>query len=214
VFKRRIPRTNLEALGRALWPRGGWARASRYVMHRLQRLPDPAYKIARGIAAGVFTSFTPFFGLHFLISAGIAWGIRGNVLAALLATFFGNPLTFPIIATLSVELGAWMLGHPHVPPRVIFESLTNVPLELWQNLATLVTGGARSWSQMHQFFDYVFLPYLVGGLLPGLVSGVAAFFLTRPVITAYQRGRMRRIKARFEKQRAAELARRRGHAKG
>ena len=65
VFKRRTPKTFGRAFIETFYPRGGWGRAVRYVVHRLRRLPDPAYKISRGIAAGVFTSFTPFFGFHF-----------------------------------------------------------------------------------------------------------------------------------------------------
>ena len=65
------------------------------------------------MASGVFVCFTPFFGLHFVLATAIAWAIRGNILAALLATFFGNPLTFPIIAEVSLEIGSRILGLPH-----------------------------------------------------------------------------------------------------
>src|SRR6056297_4272605 len=94
VFKRRDRRSILATLFEALWPRGGWARAARYVQHRLNRLPDPPERIARGIFAGVLTTFTPFYGLHFVTAAILAWVMRGNILAALLSTFFGNPLTY------------------------------------------------------------------------------------------------------------------------
>ncbi|MEO0916105.1 MAG: DUF2062 domain-containing protein, partial [Pseudomonadota bacterium] len=110
VFKRRTPRTYFELVSESFYPRGGWRRASQYVVHRLRRLPDPAHKISRGIAAGVFTSFTPFFGLHFIFSAALAWIMRANILAALLATFVGNPLTFPIIAAISMEIGSFILA--------------------------------------------------------------------------------------------------------
>src|SRR6056297_3944816 len=102
VFKRRTPKSWLQFIAEAFWPRGGWTRATRYVVHRLRRLPDPAHKISRGIAAGVFACFTPFFGLHFVIATALAFVLRGNLMAALLATFFGNPLTFPIIAAVSM----------------------------------------------------------------------------------------------------------------
>ena len=82
------------------YPRGGWYRAAQYVRHRLRRLPDQPQRIARGIWAGVFASFTPFYGLHFLSAFLIAKVMRGNILAAILGTFFGNPITFPIIAAL------------------------------------------------------------------------------------------------------------------
>ena len=49
--------------------------------------------------------------MHFFLAAGLAWVLRGNVVAALLGTFFGNPLTFPLIALSSINLGHWMLGN-------------------------------------------------------------------------------------------------------
>ena len=66
VFKRRNPRTWLRTVAEVFYPRGGWRRAVSYVIHRLRRLPDPPHKIARGVAAGVFVCFTPFFGFHFV----------------------------------------------------------------------------------------------------------------------------------------------------
>ena len=139
MFKRRNPRSVSERVTGWLYPPGGWARAGRYIGHRLRRLPDPAHKIARGIACGVFVCFTPLFGLHFLMSAAFAWAIGGNVLAALLATFVGNPVTFPVIATISVELGSWMLGRETVPLPQILSSFSYASIELWSNFAALFT---------------------------------------------------------------------------
>ena len=64
IFKRRDPKTYLRAVVEFVWPRGGWARAFHYVRHRLRRLPDSPERIARGMWAGVFAAFTPFYGLH------------------------------------------------------------------------------------------------------------------------------------------------------
>ncbi|MEO1779199.1 MAG: DUF2062 domain-containing protein [Pseudomonadota bacterium] len=110
MFKRRDRKPILRAALEFLWPRGGWARAFHYVRHRLRRLPDSPERIARGIWAGVFTTFTPFYGVHFVVAGILAVIMRGNIFAALLSTFFGNPLTYiPIIAT-SMFTGYWMLG--------------------------------------------------------------------------------------------------------
>ncbi len=198
MFKRRTPRSYVEIVAHAVYPRGGWGRASRYVMHRLQRLPDPAYKISRGIAAGVFTSFTPFYGLHFLISAGVAWAVRGNILAALLATFVGNPITFPIIATLSVELGSLILGQKPVPLHQVVTSFSYASLELWRNFGAIFSSNVVTWTHLPDFLRTVFWPYLVGGIGPGLVAAAVAYAISRPVITAYQRARLRQLKKRFE----------------
>ncbi|WP_172960991.1 DUF2062 domain-containing protein [Oceaniglobus roseus] len=204
VFKRRTPRSYLQALAEFFYPRGGWTRAGWYVIHRLRRLPDPAHKIARGIAAGVFTSFTPLFGFHFLVSAGLAWAMRGNILAALLGTFIGNPLTFPIIATVSVELGSRMLGLEHgVPLPSVVSSFSYASLELWTNLKAVFTGRPVQWSNLHGFFSYVFMPYLVGGIPTGILAAVMSYVASRPLISAYQKARIKRLKKKYEKRRAA-----------
>jgi uncharacterized protein len=203
VFKRRTPKSYLRIVGEAFWPRGGWRRASLYVAHRLRRLPDPAHRISRGIFAGVFASFTPFFGLHFLTAALIAWVIRGNILASLLATFFGNPITFPIIAAMSVELGSWMLGLPPVPLPKVVSSFSLASVEIWANLKAMFTPEVVDWSHLSDFFRYVFLPYLVGCIVPGIITGMIAYYASYPLILSYQRGRIHRLKERFEKRRRA-----------
>jgi hypothetical protein len=63
--KRRERPAVLDRIYRAMWPKGGWTRAFHYVRHRLRRLPDTPERIARGIWAGVFVTFTPFYGMHF-----------------------------------------------------------------------------------------------------------------------------------------------------
>lgn len=199
VFKRRTPRSYTQTVAETFYPRGGWSRASRYIGHRLQRLPDPAYKISRGVAAGVFVCFTPFYGFHFLLSALVAWVIRGNILAALLATFFGNPFTFPLIAALSLEIGSWMLGQPMVPIYRVFGAFSEAAGELWRNFTAIFTPEEAEWGRLGVFFQRIFLPYLVGGLVPGLVAGTAAFFLSKPIISAYQKARDKRRLARQEK---------------
>jgi uncharacterized protein len=208
VFKRRTPRSYVRIVGEAIYPRGGWMRAAWYVVHRLRRLPDPAHRISRGIFAGVFVSFTPLFGLHFFAAALIAWILRGNILAALLATFFGNPITFPIIAAMSVELGAWILGMPPVPLPKVVSAFSLASVELWANLTAVFTADTADWSRMADFFRHIFLPYLVGGIAPGIVAGIVCYYASHPLILSYQRGRLHRLKERFEKRTlAAEAAR-------
>lgn len=204
MFKRRTPPNFAEIVRQLFYPRGGWRRASRYVAYRLRRLPDPAHKIARGIACGVFVCFTPLYGLHFLISAGLAWAIGGNVLAALLATFFGNPLTFPIIATMAVEVGTWMLGQEAVPLHQIVSSFSYASVELWSNLAAIFTPETVSWERLSAFMRTVFWPYLVGGLLPGLAVAIVAYYVSYPLINAYQRTRIARLRRKIAKIRAAK----------
>ncbi len=204
VFKRRTERSFFQKLRGLVWPRGGWGRAAEYVFHRLRRLPDKPHKIARGIAAGVFVSFSPFFGFHFVFAAIVALVIQGNMLAALMATFFGNPLTFPIIATLSLEIGMFLLGteggvHVH---NIIF-AFSRAALDLWQNVVALFTPREANWAPMAFFFRTVFLPYLIGGLIPGTVFSYIAFRISLPLISAYQKRRDKKRRELVEKRRIA-----------
>ena len=105
VFKRRDRRAIWQIVLDFFYPRGGWTRAFEYIKPRVRRLPETPQKISRGIWAGVFICFTPLFGLHFVFAAIIARLMRGNIFAALMATFFGNPLTFPPIGYLSIKIG-------------------------------------------------------------------------------------------------------------
>ena len=189
-----------------VYPKGGWGRAISYVLHRLRRLPDPPHRIARGVAAGVFVCYTPFFGLHFFLAAFLAFLMQGNIVAALLATFFGNPVTFPLIAAACLELGNWMLGTDYgLPLPMVFDAFTQATSQLWENFLAIFTPKVAHWDQLDRFYDQVFWPYLVGGLVPGVASGIAAYMLTRPAVAAYQRARIKRLKMRYQKRRAATL---------
>ncbi|MDA5093189.1 DUF2062 domain-containing protein [Aliiroseovarius sp. KMU-50] len=206
MFKRN-PRSYLRIVAEFFYPRGGWYRAARYVIHRLRRLPDPAHRISRGIAAGAFTSFTPLFGMHFIIAALLSWIMRGNILAALLATFVGNPLTFPFIAEISIGLGNTILGLPqgiHLPEVMLaFGGATS---DIWSNFLAMFTEARADWREVHRFYHQVFLPYLVGGLIPGVVAGLVGYFLSNPLIHAYQRRRIKKLKERYEKRLAARIS--------
>lgn len=171
-------------------------------------MPDPSHKISRGIAAGVFTSFTPFFGLHFVVSAALAWAMRGNILAALLATFAGNPLTFPFIAAISLEIGGFILGERPLPLPLVLGSFTDAANDLWRNFVAMFTDDRTQWAGLSRFWDRVFLPYLVGSLLPGLAAGLASYFLANPIIAAYQKARLARLKKKFAKRRERAISRR------
>ncbi|MBL9057515.1 MAG: DUF2062 domain-containing protein, partial [Rhodobacteraceae bacterium] len=75
-----------------VYPRGGFRRATRYVIHRMRRVPDTPHRVARGIFAGSLIGFLPLPGLQFVGAWALARLMRGNILAALLGTFNTTPL--------------------------------------------------------------------------------------------------------------------------
>ena len=208
MFRRREKRSWLQLIADSLYPRGGWGRAASYVLHRLRRLPDPPYRIARGIFAGVFVTFTPLYGLHFFLAALIAWAVRGNILATLLATFFGNPLTYVPIAVVSLQTGHFLLGTEFDPEvdRSFVGKFFDAGGEFFWNIYAGVTGRRSNWDALAPFYNDVFLPFLVGGIIPGLIAGLISYYLSAPVIAAYQKRRISRLRQKAEKRLAKRAA--------
>ncbi|MEL6609520.1 MAG: DUF2062 domain-containing protein [Pseudomonadota bacterium] len=200
VFKRRDSRSWATVLRELVYPRGGWMRAFEYVKHRVRRLPDRPEKIARGIWAGVFTTFTPFYGLHFIVAGTIAFFMRGNVIAALLATFFGNPLTYVPIGIAALQTGHFLLG---TRPRDDIErslggKFVDAGADLWHNFQAVFTDDVANWERLSRFWSEVFFPYLIGGIIPGVIVATLAYYLSVPVIRAYQNRRKGRLAAKIQ----------------
>ncbi len=208
VFRRRDKRPIWLAAWELIWPKGGWLRAFHYVRHRVRRLPDSPERISRGVFSGVLTSFTPLFGFHFIISAIIAKTMRGNILAAIMATFFGNPITFPIIAASSMKLGHWILGTTYAEAATysLMGAVGGAWHDLKHNFFALFTDAIAEWDKLGMFYHEVFLPYLVGGLIIGTPVALLCYYLSHPIIDIYQKRRKGRLKAKLAEHRAKKIA--------
>ena len=186
-----------------LWPKGGWTRTFQYVSHRLQRLSDPPHRIARGILAGIFVTFTPFFGFHFILAATVAWIIRGNIIAAMLSTFIGNPFTFFLIGALSIRTGEFILGKKVSIEGEMGRTLGGKFIYAWRdmqhNIVSAFTDAEADWENLSVFYNEVFLPYLLGGIVCGGVAGIVCYYLSLPIIKAYKSRRRGRLKDRIRK---------------
>ena len=165
----------------------------------MHRLPDNPEKIARGIWAGVFTTFTPFYGLHFIVAGTIAFILRGNVLAALLATFFGNPLTYIPIGIISLRTGEFLLGSEGLGHNgenlvsLFFSAFS----DLKSNLYSFMFGGSVEWNDLIIFYQEVFFPYLIGGAFPGIFAATICWMVSLPLIRAYQNRRKGRLREKL-----------------
>ncbi|MDO6728014.1 MAG: DUF2062 domain-containing protein [Cognatishimia sp.] len=200
VFKRRDKRPILQIVQEFVWPRGGWARAFYYMRHRVRRLPGSPERIARGLWAGVFSTFTPFYGLHFIVAALLSRAVQGNLLAALLGTFFGNPLSYLPIGVISLKTGHFLLGteFEQGQERSLVGKFANAGSDLVHNFWAAFTDATMDWHGLSIFWGEVFYPYLIGGILPGIVAATVTYYLSVPVIRAYQKRRAKQIQAKFE----------------
>lgn len=207
VFRRRVPPSLGRRLRGLVLPPGGWRRGFAYVRHRVTRIPDAPHRIARGVACGILASFTPLFGMHFFLAAFLALVVRGNLIAALIGTAAGNPLTFPFIAILSLDLGHTILGTraDAVPISQIMTAFGQAGDEVFRNVRAIFGPETMNWGRLERFFHHVFLPYLVGGLGPGLLAAFASYWLSLPALHGYQKLRSARrdARARQKAERAA-----------
>ncbi len=201
LFKKSKKLTFREGVQKYFWPKRGWLRVFKYLHLRFHRLPDKPYRIARGAAVGVFVVFTPFYGLHFVLAFLFAKIIRGNVLAALLATFVGNPLTYVPIGVVALKVGSFLLGvEVHASDlRRFARDFISTFTELLYNFFSFFTSKSADWSALTRFLDDFFLPYLIGGIVVGLPAAIATFYLTLPMIAAFQIARKKKIKEIFRK---------------
>ncbi len=185
MFKRRKKLSIWDRSTNAIWPRAGLKRSLFYVWHRIARISGTPYFITVGVAAGVFASWTPFVGFHFLLAALIAFFLRGSLLASALGTFFGNPFSFPFIWLATYNLGSFLLGN---------EGSHKVDLALpegtfWLLFSDPVAFFEAVWKVM----DPYFLPMLIGSIPLGVGSSVVIYFILAPVISKYQARRRSRL---------------------
>lgn len=174
IFGRREKPKFAERLRVFLWPRRNWMRSGKYFVKRILRLSGSPYMIAAGVAAGVFTSFTPFLGFHFIISWAIAFAIGGNLLAAAIGTGVGNPITFPFIWGATYTTGSFITGQQAVEGHI-------------SNLKH---------SLMHESFSVIWptIKVMAIGAIPlGLIFALIFYFLTRKAALAYQNRRKARL---------------------
>ena len=157
----------------------------------MRRIKDTPSSIAKGIFIGTLVSFTPFFGLHFVVAPLGAWVIGGNILASLLGVLACNPLTFPFIAVGALSLGAWLLGTeaPAISPGALTDHFIDFGKSLLMNFTALFTERTADWAPLAKFAEEVFLPYFAGGTLLGILAGAAAAILAKRVVAAYQKRR-------------------------
>ena len=208
MFKRRERRSIFRFFYEVIFSLKGISRAIEYVGIRLKRIPDTPHKISLGMSCGIFASFTPLFGLHFLIAGLLSYVLRANVLASLIGTFIGNPITFPIITVFNLKLGEWILGSNEYSSGdggKIFEGFLDFIFLIYKSLFTEGSIGENSVPRMNEFLYGVFIPYSLGGLILGILVAIISYFLLRPLVSTYKKKRdslkARRLKKKLMRKR-------------
>ncbi len=158
--------------------RSGFLPAWRAIL-RLEATP---HAVGLGLAMGVFVAFLPILGAQMILAAMFAWVGRANVGAALLGTWAGNPVTWPMMWVASYVIGIALLGEPGA---MTVE-------ELQRTLARLgePPGASVGWLTVLDGAKTLLWPILkplfAGGLVLGLISGGALYFIGRRAAEAFR----------------------------
>ncbi|MBW1693053.1 MAG: DUF2062 domain-containing protein [Deltaproteobacteria bacterium] len=120
---------------------------------------DPHY-IAVGMAIGVFVSITPTIPFHTIIAITLAFILKGSKPAAAVGVWFCNPITMPFFYLGSYQAGMLILNKS-IPFNVKYESIQELMKLGWD----------------------VTIAMIIGGLVLGIIPGIAAYFITRKIFT-------------------------------
>ncbi len=187
LFSRRKSPSILERIRIAAWPRRSWSRSARYIFHRIWRLSGSPHRIALGCASGIFVSFTPFLGFHFILAGVIAWSVRGSIIASALGTFIGNPLTFPLIWISTFKVGNWILGKSsEIGQIVLAERLSELRVYFFIDVKF-------AFEMLFYTLWPVIKPMIIGAIPLGLTASAIGYYVIRKAIEAYQYRRQRKF---------------------
>jgi hypothetical protein len=191
------------------WPRRGFGRVFRYLFLRLTRLKVTPHEAALGFAAGAAISCTPLMGLHFVIAVVLAFLTGGSIIAEMLGTAIGNPLTFPFLLAVSYWIGDRALEITHafrgsgesLAPPLDAQSIEEAGTVAGRVLDAAESGAHHGW--LWKEFDAVwpvFSKMLVGSIPLFIVTYVIFYFAVRAAVTRYMAQRSRRLEAASPRQ--------------
>jgi uncharacterized protein len=134
--------------------------------------------LARGFAIGIFWGMFPLPGVQMLIAAVTAAFFRGSKVAAIAATWLGNPLTTLPLTALNFHVGQTLLGR----------TWTQLPQDIQTVDGFLKLGGET------------IAAYLLGCFVMGVVGGILSYILGIPIVAFVQKRANRRPrKVRYNK---------------
>ena len=200
LFGRRVPVGWQEKIRIAVWPRRSWGRSTKYLAKRVLRLSGSPHAIAAGIAAGVFASFTPYLGMHFLLSFSVAYLIAGNFIAAATGTFFGNPLTFPFIWGATYTTGNFILTGSFKGEQQHGALKELAHSSFWD------LGFSGVWEMAMGIWEPVLKPMSVGAMPLGIFFAVIFYIITRWATMAFQLNRRHKLAEKARKMLEAAIA--------
>ncbi|MGD8761277.1 MAG: DUF2062 domain-containing protein [Desulfobacteraceae bacterium] len=126
---------------------------------RIKELHGDPHYVATGMAIGVFVSITPTIPFHTIVAVCLSLIFRGSKAAAAIGVWFSNPLTIPILYFASFKTGVLLFGASNT---------------------VSIRGG--SLTELLELGLDVTIASISGGIILGILPGIATYFITRKII--------------------------------
>jgi uncharacterized protein len=160
-----------------------WRRRSRVLILDLLGREETPERVAAAIGLGVGIGFTPFIGLHLLLSLALAWLFRLNKLDTVLGTLTGQVPTWTPVFPVGYRLGRAILGYSrHTVPPLNWDAIFH----------SRITWVLHPMETAHQLFGrHALGPRLaslfVGTTILAILIGVAAYAAALTLLRLYHR---------------------------
>jgi len=148
-------------------------------------LDDVPWKIALGLAVGVFISCSPFYGLHTVLAILAALLLRLNKVATVTGAWLNLPWFAPLVYGLSLKVGEFILSGGSGLEGMRGKGL----LELAALIRPLLSPDklGEGFLASSKLLFRVSMPLLVGTAVVGLVAGVLTYFLALEAVREVRR---------------------------
>jgi uncharacterized protein len=170
----------------------GWADSLRSVGRQLVSLRASPHEIGLGCALGAFMSVTPLLGVQTLLAIVLAFVLRASVPAAIIGTFFGNPLSWPFIWVSTYLMGLQIVGLEGAFDPAAVERNVHV---LW---AALLDPSPQLLDATAALVWPLLWPMLAGSVPIGLITAAIVYYISRNMVRGWRLRTMNRASARAD----------------
>ena len=151
----------------------------RRVYERFIRIRGEPREVALGFALGIFVGMTPTIGVQTPIAIFLAALFKWGKLSAAIGVWISNPLTAPIIYSVTYITGAKLLS---------LDPVFNMPLSpTWSTLKAMLQKAPQALGAM-----------TVGGAIIGIPIAIISYYLSYVALEKYQKD----VKEKFARQKA------------
>lgn len=171
-----------------------WRRLRYFVLFRVLHADDTPYRIAMGVAVGLFVGWTPTVGAQMVIALALATLLRANKIIPVALVWITNPVTM-----LPIFYVNWVVGRlimPDSDPLKMNEAYIRLRaiIQHAPNFFQVMTDPS-TWRQLLTIFVEMGTELWIGSFAVGMLLAVSGYFTTlHAVLYLRERRRLQREK--------------------